>query len=358
MKRIVLLKLDTPLTLIESAQRVPQAEPINFAKALIESVTDMDFEICLFGVSAQQLTIKNSVIKVIPYFGDINHALKNIIDEDTSVIIWQGRQIVQVNTSTNPNETESSVTLLDSWHSEYYEKLSMLKSWQVQMYNLIAKLPEESKKFFILTDCRIPLIELHKIDSVAVPKPLPKDIMLVTQAHLHNAYRKWANKWGNGKAWDEENQGDYVYQFKESTYIPLHCLPLISHTKYTKPLAEKINKPVFQMQSIRHMDDYRKKKLKSAIEHFNGDVVLDGQFNHKDKATVYYEFPEHADLLSKNAIDLQSSFYAGAKNLSNYTKSIVVTDARYARFGLCPNRFVRSSASCVEGKLKSTPTSR
>jgi hypothetical protein len=92
------------------------------------------------------------------------------------------------------------------------------------------------------------------------------------------------------------------------------------------------------------MDEYRKKKLGTAIEYFDGNIVLDGQFSSKDRATIQYEYPKYSDILCANAIDLQDSFYAGAKNLSKYRASIIVTDARYARFGLCPNRFIEALA--------------
>lgn len=345
MKKIVILKLDMPLTLVRTAMHVPAAEPVNFAYALAD-VEDVAYDIVLFGLSSQMEERNESTIRVVPYFGDFK-TVKSIFDDNTTVIIWQGRHAIQIPSPNKPQDLENTLEITEPWHCDYYEKLSLLKSWQIMLYNLIPQIPDECKKFFLLTDVRLPLMELNKIDSALVPKPLPKDITLITQCNYHEHYRKWANHWGNGQWYPETDIQDYTYQFKNSLYAPLHCLPLISHSKFHKELDRKTEFCTFQMQSLKFMDDYRKQKLGKAIDYFKGDVILNGQFGHKEHALLRYNYPKYAEKLIEHTVGTNDSYEAfddAAKSLSNFIVSIIVSDGRYVRFGLCPNRFVEALA--------------
>ena len=350
MLKIVYLKLDTPCTLTESAMRVPTAEPINFAKAFIEANKTESVDICMLGLENKQIEYGDfGTIRTVAYFGD-PRSIKDEFDENAIVILHQGRHIIGTSIPTMPNTIGSKMALTCPYQAGDYERLSLVKTWQVQMYNLIssAVVPENCKKYFLVTDLRLPLLDLHKVDPVAVPKPLPKDIILLTQAKYHKEYSAWQEKWCNGMLFSEINISDYMYHFKKSMYLPMHILPLMSHSQFCKPIEQKTMPAIFQVQSIRYVDDYRKKMLSKAIKFVKGHCTLHGRFRSEERGIVVATFPEYADMLLEHVIDNSNNpaecFFDSAKILADHQASLIITDQRYARFGLCPNRFVEALA--------------
>lgn len=350
MKRFLIVKLDTPCTLKNSAMRVPQAEPVNFAKALIQANPDETIDVCMLGT--YQDTMEHGhfgTIRIVPYFGDPRQ-LKDEIDETTRIIIWQGRHVFNVSQPTDPMTVSAKPVLMEPFNAGDYERIQLYKVWQVMMYNLLSSnvIPEEAQKYCIVTDVRCPMVELNKIDPIAVPKPLPKNIVLVTQAYHADEYLKWYLKYCNAMPYPEVNIADYTYQFKKAIYLPLHSLPIMSHAKHRKLLADKTGTSIFQVQSLRYIDDYRKRSLRNALKFVDGNCTLHGRFRSEERGVVVAEFPLYVDKLLAQLIDNSDnpaeSFHDSAKILSNYQASLIVTDQRYARFGLCPNRFVESIA--------------
>lgn len=363
MKKYVILKLDTPLTLVPSAMRVPQAEPVNFAKALIDAAESgaegkegleaelamETVDVCMLGHAAKSKAYgRCGTIRTVPYFGDP----KSVKDEfaDATIIIWQGRHIFNVSMPSTPMQLGAQPTLVNPYSAGDYERLCMVKIWQVQMYNLLASavIPDVCEKYFIVTDLRLPLIELNKIDPVSVPRPLPKGITLLTQAYQHEAYNAWQSKYGNGLSYPEIDLTDYTYKFAKSAYLPLHALPIWSHCAHAKPISDKLDKSIFQVQSIKYVDDYRKKKLGDALKLVNGNCVLHGRFGAAERGIIVSTYPEYSEELLENCIDNSNapseSFFDSAETLSKYKYSLIITDQRYARFGLCPNRFAEALA--------------
>lgn len=350
MQKIVILKLDTPCTLVESAMRVPTAEPVNFAKALVEAHPDETVDVCLLGHAAKQIEVgDNGTIRTIPYFGD-PRSIRDEFDDDTKVILWQGRHLLTVQMPTTPTQLGAQPTLMNPWCAGDYERLCMVKIWQVQMYNLMSSnvISDKCKKYFIVTDLRLPLIELNKIDSVSVPKPLPKDIILLTQAYHHEEYNKWQAKYGNCMTYPEMNLADYTYEFKRSEYLPLHVLPLWSHEQFAMEQNMKRRVSIFQVQSMKYIDDYRKKKLGEALKFVDGNCTLHGRFRSDERGIVVAAYPKYADKLLANCIDNSDNpsecFFDSARILADHQASLIITDERYARFGLCPNRFIEALA--------------
>lgn len=348
MKKFVILKLDTPCTLIKSAMRVPTAEPINFAKALIEANPDETVDVCLLGHEAKQMEHgMNGTIRTVPYFGE-PRSIKDEFDDDTKVILWQGRHIFGVSMPSTPTELGARPALVSPYSAGDYERLCMVKIWQVQMYNLMSSnvIPTNCQKFFLVTDLRLPLIELNKVDSIAVPKPLPKGIVLLTQAFHHEEYNKWQEKFGNGMNYPETDLTAYTYKFDKSMYLPLHVLPYWSHRQFVKGYADKTGISIFQTQSIKYMDDYRKSRLGKALKFVNGKCSLHGRFLPAERGIITANYPDYAESIFERLIDNSNRpsecFFDSAQVLSTYQTSLIVTDERYARFGLVPNRFIEA----------------
>lgn len=350
MKQIVILKLDTPCTLIESACHVPQAEVLNFCEYIAKVGSREKFEFLLLGLSAQkrELAQGNGTIEVLPYFGH-DPSVMNRVTKDATVILWQGRHAIQINTPHGPEFGNNKPVMTEPYDADFFEKLSLIKSWQIQMYNLMAnKFKYHDKKYFILTDLRLPLLEMHLIEPDLVPNPLPKGIKMLTQAFQAEAAMNWINKYANGQWYPEIEISDYMYKFEEAEYLPLHMLPIMSHSKFHKPMSEKTElSAIYQVQSFKYLDDYRKKKLKVCIEREDGNVALMGRFGPQEHALLQYEYHKYYEKLkplvkgsSSNAI----AFFDAAKQLAEYEASLVITDGRYARFGLCPNRFIEALA--------------
>jgi hypothetical protein len=189
-------------------------------------------------------------------------------------------------------------------------------------------------------------MELNAIDPVSVPKPLPKNIVLLSQAYHAKAYNAWQQKYCNGLNYPETDITEYTYKFAKALYLPLHALPIMSHASFAKPFAEKNNMSIFQVQSLKYVDEYRKKKLHNALKIVNGICTLHGRFNSSERGIVIANYPEFSDYLLKHCIDnsnkLSESFLDSAKVLADHKLSLIITDERYARFGLCPNRFVEA----------------
>lgn len=348
MKKFVILKLDTPCTLVESAMRVPTAEPVNFAKALIDANPDETVDVCLLGHEAKQIEVgMTGTIRTVPYFGE-PRSIKDEFDDDVKVIIWQGRHVFGVSMPSTPTELGSHPALVSPYCAGDYERLCLVKIWQVQMYNLLSSsvMPTNCQKFFLVTDLRLPLVELNKVDSVAVPKPLPKGIILLTQAFHHEEYNKWQAKFGNGMNYPETDLTDYTYRFDKSMYLPLHVLPYWSHKQFVKNYASKTGLSIFQTQSIKYMDDYRKSKLGKALKFVDGKCTLHGRFRAAERGVITANYPDYSDAIFERLIDnsdkYSECFFDSAQILSTYQSSLIVTDERYARFGLVPNRFVEA----------------
>lgn len=350
MKKFIIVKLDCPCTLVKSAMRVPEAEPLNFAKALIDALPNETIDVVMLGHAQDQIEYDdNGTIRTVPYFGNPK-TLKDEFTDDCKVIIWQGRHIFNVEMPSTPSQLGSQPHLVNPWCAGDYERLCMLKIWQIQMYNLLssAVVPEDAKLFFLVTDLRLPLIELNKVDPIAVPKPLPKGIVLLTQAYHADAYNKWQAKYGTGLTYPEMNITDYMYEFKETMYLPLHALPLWSHRQFAKRIEDKTKPAIFQVQSLKYIDDYRKKKLGEALKFVDGNCTLHGRFLSAERGIVVAAYPDYADKLLENCIDnsnkASESFFDSARILAEHRASLIITDQRYARFGLCPNRFVEAIA--------------
>lgn len=351
-KSILILKLDTPCTLTYSAMRVPQAEPVNFAKACIdacEAVGDV-CSVCMLGHAAQEEAYGSmGTIKVLPYFGEPD-SIKNHVNEDTEVILWQGMHAMSVPQPTSPAERGGKPQLMDPYAADCFQRLSLVKVWQIMMYNLASSkvLSVCKNMYFLLTDARLPLIELNKVAKWAVPNPLPKHIKLLTQACCANEFMDWHNKWGNGQWYYECNIADYVYQFEQAAYLPLHALPIWSHSKYHKNIADKtVDRAIFQAQSIKYMDDYRLSCLKKAIKQVKGKCTLHGRFLAEERAIAQYALGNCGNDLVEHLIDNSQSaesFFDSAQTLAEHLASLIITDARYQRFGLCPNRLVEALA--------------
>jgi hypothetical protein len=351
MKKFAIVKLDCPCTLVKSAMRVPEAEPLNFAKALIDSLPDETVDVVMLGHAQDQIEYNdNGTIRTVPYFGNPK-SIKDEFDDDTKIIIWQGRHIFNVEMPSTPSQIGAQPHLVNPWSAGDYERLCMVKIWQVQMYNLLssAVIPDECKMFFLVTDLRLPLIELNKVDPVAVPKPLPKGIILLTQAHQADAYNKWQAKYGNGLNYPEMDITDYMYNFDNVMYLPLHALPIWSHTQYRKHIADKHKCSIFQVQSMKYIDDYRKKKLGQALKFVDGKCTLHGRFLSAERGIVVAAYPDFADSLLEHCIDNSDKpnecFFDSTQILADHQASLIITDQRYARFGLCPNRFVEAIAT-------------
>lgn len=353
MKNYLILKLDTPCTLVRSAMRVPQAEPVNFARALItaaeqDELSKEQIVVRLLGTSVEYETegFEAGQIEIVPYFGNPD-SIKSYVDEETIVILWQGCHSMGVNHVKEPSDVAKPY-LIVPFAADQYNRFQVLKLWQVQMYNLMAsKLFEQVKKmYFIETDARLPLIELNKIDSLAVPKPLPKGIVLVTQAQYYDDFRKWHNAYGNGQSYNEVQIGKYCYQFEESMYLPLHCLPIFSHQRFAKKIADKqIDRAIFQVQSVKYLDDYRKSALRKMCNKLKGNVTLHGRFLAEERAIAAYSLGDYGDDMSiKDNSASSECFDDSAQYLADHKQSIIITDARYERFGLCPNRLVEAIA--------------
>jgi hypothetical protein len=328
---------------------VPQAEIVNFAKALC-AASEETLHIIMLGTSVQRMSVSDSTIEVIPYFGNPKAISKYLSAvDDPTVLIWQGRHAIQSGAPTSPHATDNKPTLTEPFSANDFERLQCLKLWQVQCYNLLSSdvIPKTSKKFFVHTDARLPLLDLNAVDPIAVPKPLPKDIVLITQAYYHNELRVWMNKYGNAVHYPEIEIKDYLYNFSESIHLPLELLPIISHRKHKLTMSEKSeSKPICQIQSLKYMDDFRLKQLKKMVDKYDGDVILMGRFGSSERGKVV-EFGEHAEKILANLHGSETyaiPFHKAAKILSKYAKSIVITDARYARFGLCPNRLIEAAA--------------
>lgn len=333
--------------------RVPQAEPINFAKACIdacEAVGDV-CTVMLLGHAAQEEAYGSmGTVKILPYFGNPD-TIKSYVNEDTNIIIWQGMHAIAVPQPISPAEQGSKPQLVDPYAADCFQRLSLTKVWQVMMYNLVSsKLLEQCKNmYFILTDARLPLLELNKIAKWSVPNPLPKHIKLITQANCYNEFMHWHNKWGNAQWYNECHIADYVYQFEDAAYLPMHVLPLWSHSKYHKNIASKtVPRAIFQVQSVKYLDDYRRSCLKKAIKKVHGQCSLHGRFCAEERAIAQYALGDYGDELSEYLIDNSQTaecFTDSAKTLSTYLASLIITDARYQRFGLCPNRLVEALAT-------------
>jgi hypothetical protein len=351
MKTVLIVKLDTPLTLVESAMHVPQAEPVNFATALCDAAESdqQSVNVILLGTSVQTKTIGKSTISVMPYYGDTKAFAQHIQAlSDVSVLIWQGRHVIQCPTPSSPFAKENKPCLTEPYSANDFERLQFLKIWQIQCYNLLAsKALSGYSMSFVHTDARLPLLELNVIDPIAVPKPLPTGIKLITQAYMHDELRQWMNKHGNGGYYPEMQIKDYCYAFGNgnSSYMPLELLPIISHSKYATPHDFKSKSVALcQIQSLKYMDDFRLKQLKSLVDKLQGKVALMGRFGAAERGRVV-EFGKYADRVLENLIGSETyavPFHEAAKALSEYPESLVITDARYARFGLCPNRLIEA----------------
>jgi hypothetical protein len=330
--------------------RVPTAEPMNFAKALIDANPNESVDVCMLGLENKTLEYGDfGTIRTVAYYGEPK-TMKDEFDDDTRLIIWQGRHQANTHVPTDPNVHHAKLELVCPYQAGDYERLSLVKTWQIQMYNLISSsvIPKDCKKYFLVTDLRLPLLDLHKVDPVAVPNPLPKDIVLITQAKFHKEYAAWQEKWCNGMLFEEVDISDYMYHFKSSMYLPLHILPLMSHSQFRKSFEQKTRPAIFQVQSIRYVDDYRKKRLHEAVKFVKGHCTLHGRFRSEERGIVVATFPEYADVLLENLIDNSNNpaecFFDSAQILADHQASLVITDQRYARFGLCPNRFVEALA--------------
>ena len=103
MKKFVIIKLDAPATLTSKAWRVPTAEPINFAKALIDA-SEETVDVCLIGQTQKSIEVGDfGTIRTVAYFGDPK-SVKDEFDEDTKVILWQGRPCYGANSPATPDK--------------------------------------------------------------------------------------------------------------------------------------------------------------------------------------------------------------------------------------------------------------
>lgn len=354
MKHYLILKLDTPCTTIESAMRVPQAEPINFAKAIIDAGATVGEQVTvsLLGISTQSMSYGQSgTIRILPYFGQPN-SIKSYLgqaDEKTEVIIWQGMHIISAPMLEGPNDLEAKLQLTDPYAADCYARLSMCKMWQVMMYNLASSsVLEGLPMYFLTTDARLPLLDLNKVNPAIVKEPLPKGIKMLTQAHQATQFMRWHNKYGNAQNYNECCLPDYVYQFEEVAYLPMHALPIWSHSKHRKDFAKKQNKrAIFQVQSLKYMDEFRKSSLQKTIDLVQGRCTLHGRFLAAERAIALTMLSNYTDNLQGYIIDNSASaesFHDAAKKLADYQASLIITDQRYMRYGLCPNRFVEALA--------------
>jgi hypothetical protein len=336
--------------------RVPQAEPYNMAMALSDAFAEEPIVIQMLGLNEERLIINKAeathILEVVPFYG---HNVKSAYsDANTSILLWQGRHCIQIPEPTNPNITDNTPIITIPYAANAFEKLSLLDLWQVMMYNFVSSPSLEYKDMsFIYTDARLPLLELHKVAPSIVTRPLPKGIAMVSQAYLHEQIRAWHNKWGNAQLYSEINIGEYVYQFNASTYLPMHALPIWSHSIANDTASPKQGRDtgaIFQVQSLKYMDEYRKNQLAKAIAKYNGKVVLHGRFGKDERGLIHQYFPEKADSIIANLVDNSNtaeSFFDSAKTLSKWSDSLIISDARYVRFGLCPNRLIEAACKNV-----------
>jgi hypothetical protein len=95
------------------------------------------------------------------------------------------------------------------------------------------------------------------------------------------------------------------------------------------------------------MDDYRKAGLKKAIEKMHGKCTLHGRFLAEERAIAKFALGKYGTMLEDYLIDNSDTaecFYDSAQTLSLHKASLTITDARYQRFGLCPNRYIEAIA--------------
>jgi hypothetical protein len=355
MKTFLLAKLDTPCTLNKSVMHVPSAEPLNFALSLCDSTTDETIHVVMLGLEHSKLEVGEHTIEVVPYYGQTNR-IKDIVDSDTQVIIWQGRHIVDVNLDRPSSQLNSIPVITKPRVAAYFEKLNMLTLWQINLYNLLSStLLKDCKMHCIITDVRLPLIDVHKVDKVAVPQPLPKGIILLTQTYKADDYMLYHNAHGHGIPWLESTISDYVYQFKHAKYIPLHSLPIWSHVDARKKNElrtfgryDRDQFAVCQIQSMKYLDEYRIEQLQELVRRCDGKVSIMGRMGHDEKAVIRQKFPVHAELLLSlvaGSSDEPIAFHEAAEQLTRFERSLVITDGRYSRFGLMPNRMVEALAT-------------
>jgi hypothetical protein len=99
---------------------------------------------------------------------------------------------------------------------------------------------------------------------------------------------------------------------------------------------------------MKYIDSYRKKKLGEALAYVDGNCTLHGRFRSDERGIVVASYPKYAETLLANCIDNSDTpsecFTDSAKVLADHQASLIITDERYARFGLCPNRLVEAIA--------------
>jgi hypothetical protein len=355
MKTFLIVKLDTPCTLDKSVMHVPAAEPLNFALSLCEASADETVRVVMLGLEQTVMEVGDHTIEVIPYYGQPSK-LKEYLEEDTQIIIWQGRNVVDINTDRPASQLDSIPMLTKPRFSAYFEKLNFLKLWQVSMYNLLcSSYVKDLEMFCIITDVRLPLVDLYKVDKTVVNGPLPKGIKLVTQCHKHDDYMAYHNQHGNGIPWLETDIREYLYMFKSSCYMPLHSLPIWSHVDARKRNQDRAfgkysrtTHSICQIQSLKYLDEYRIEQLQELVRRCDGDVVLMGRLGHDEKAIIRQKFPQWADKMleiAEGASDEPLAFHFAAEQLLRFKSSLVITDGRYSRFGLMPNRLIEAIAT-------------
>lgn len=335
MRKFIIAKLDTPLTLTTECCMVPQAEPLNFARALLAAYQD-SAEIILVGNVIQS---EKPNLKVLPL-----HCmnLDGIIDEETTLIIWQGRSPFQINVGAHSPQ----IAILESGTATDYERVSNRVTWYMSMHRLICNEFSKCKqKYFVLTDTRLPLLDIGIFDERF--DRLPKGIKMLAQTHrvddfVERLKHEYVPVMGRGL-----NMSKYCYQFDEYEYMPLHLLPIMSH--YRK-LYRKIDYALFQTQSLQYYDEHRLGELvkiinsKVANQAKVGVVISSVKKGYQEQA-VFDWIESECGLVNVMFRSVEPGYYRAIDELLEFKYSIIVSEKSYEEFGLCPNRLIEALAT-------------
>lgn len=330
MQNYLIIKLDTPLTLNKQSCSVPQAEPLNMAMALLAA--NPGSNVYMMGLTRDTEITDHGRIMIIPVY------MVDRLPEDLTVLIWQGRHCIQI--------VNNEIKILEAIHSDY-ERVACRVDWQIQMHILITTCEKirNTKKYFVLTDSRLPLLDLGKCDFGL--QPLPEDIELLSQAYKVDDMLEFFDTGYRTLYAPDFDITPYLYRFKKSQYLPLHLLPLLSHI--SSNIGYSSNRAIFQTQALQYCDEYRMKSLIDLINKVKINPTFISCKNNPAELHAYEVIKSKLNnFVIPNHIHADYGYFDAAKVLSNYKYSLIVTERNYQKFGLCPNRFIEAIAANVQ----------
>ncbi|WIC41322.1 hypothetical protein MA9V1_058 [Chryseobacterium phage MA9V-1] len=327
------------------------SEPMNFAKVLVDTVGE-DFEIIL--ASDKHIVDADNQLTYINIERD-GRFFANDMKPGDILLIWQG---VYLDQEHHPHITA---------HYEFINELQRRSD------------AGTIKQYFMLTDTRVPLLNIvDYVKSKFTPGEFAskymddyatdflcdasrfeidtEQIVMLTQAYKTVALQKDLED-GLVEC-NSYYQGFEYKKYKNICHLPMHCMPLITHTvdksfEYFNSANVPKHDMVFTVQSLGYFNDYRMERFLELVAHpsisANFDVAVYGKHNRKSYDKLF-DYVEANDASGHGVVSLPKMLgpvkFDDMKYILNQAQyNMCISEGPYVKYDLLPNRIFESFAS-------------